>query len=129
RRNRLFIELRSEEVAESRPPHPQLEAFYQNEVRAVLEGDDPSWGWIFTDRARQPIPENRVEALRMVVGPGQARIVDGLMSWVERKRRLDLEFWLDGRANCWLRVHGWASAVLLALVIDHVIGSVRLGGW
>jgi cytochrome b561 len=65
----------------------------------------------------------------MCVGPGQARIVDGLMAWVERRRQLDVEAWLDRLANCWVPVHGWLAWVLLALTLDHVIGACLRGGW
>lgn len=129
RRNRLSIEMWSEEVGESRPPDSAVKGFFDGDVRPVLEAPDPSWGWIFTSGAREPILESRVEALRMLVGPGQARIVDALMNWVERRRQLDVEFWLDRLANCWVKVHGWLAWLLLALVLDHVVGSCLRGGW
>jgi len=129
RHNRLYIELWSEEVGESRPPDSAIEAFFEEEVKLVLEAPDPSWTWLFTRQACEPIWANRVEALRMLVGPGQTRIVDGLMNWVERRRQLDVEFWLDRLANSWLKVHGWMAWALLLLVLDHVIGFCYRGGW
>ena len=55
--------------------------------------------------------------------------LDQFRRWVDRRRELNLEDWLDRLANGWLWVHGLAAALLFALVIDHVVGSIRFGGF
>jgi hypothetical protein len=131
RRNRLFLEALSAEVAPSEPPGPLLEEFFRGEVAVCLadEASPPSWGWLFTAEARELIAKNRVAAVKAAVGPNQARLVQRLMKWVERRRQLNVEQWLDRLANCWLWAHGWAAVVLLVLVADHVIGSIHSAGW
>ncbi|HKI35947.1 MAG TPA: hypothetical protein VKA46_29090 [Gemmataceae bacterium] len=134
RRNRLFLEAVSAEVIPSQPPAPVLEEFYNQEVAPYLNvAPDPdkgklAWGWLFTRAAREPIAKNHVDAIQAAVGPDQVHIVEALMRWVNRRRQLNVEQWLDRLANCWLWVHGWAAVVLLALVIDHIVGSFLLVG-
>ena len=128
RRNRLFLEALSREVSPCRPPSPLLEEFYREDVLPYLDSERPSWGWLFTPAAREPITRNRARAIQVALGPSQARVVQQLMQWVERRRQVNIEDWLDRLANCWLPVHGWVAVVLLILMVDHVVGSIWFGG-
>jgi hypothetical protein len=128
-RNRRVLEALCPLVRECEEPSEVLRDFWAGSVRRFLEAERAGWGWLFTAEAREPVPANEARRVRAVVSPRQGLIVDQLLLWVERRRLLNVEAWLDRLATVWLTVHGAVSAVLLVLVADHVLGSIRYGGF
>jgi hypothetical protein len=142
RRNRLYLEIATPHVAESGVdveqvlPSP-LEAFYKEFVLRLVSGTDgrgPAvpvrpWGWVFTSEAWESVPANRVAAVRVLLDPRDARLLDRWLGYLDRSRQLDVEEWFDRLANSWLQVHIAAASLLFVLVFDHVFGSVLFGGY
>ena len=56
-------------------------------------------------------------------------MIKQLWDWVERRRRMDLEFWLHGLARSWIWIHGPAAWPLLMLVLNHVVINLYYGGF
>jgi len=56
-------------------------------------------------------------------------VLRALEDLVDRRRQLDLEYSLHRLGRLWLLAHGPASALLLALVLDHVLMSAWYGGY
>lgn len=66
---------------------------------------------------------------RELAPPRQDRIIEQLWQLVELRRQLDIEYWFDRLARMWVLIHAPAAAALLLLVINHVVGSMRYGGF
>jgi hypothetical protein len=130
RRNRLYLELACPaHVARSRKPPGTVERFFEEAVAIYLRSEFPSWGWLFRGSALEPVPHNHYLRVRALVAPEHHGPIDQLWEWVQRRRRMDLEFWLHRLARAWLLVHGPASWALLVLVIVHVVSSLYYGGF
>jgi hypothetical protein len=127
-RNRLLLQVICPQIEECEEPTGLLKDFFK-EVEPRLEKERVPWGWLFKPQAQEAVPHNVARRIRAVLSSRQHRALDQLVKWLERKRRLDLEIWLDRLATAWLGVHGIAALVLLVLVIDHVLGSIRFGGF
>jgi hypothetical protein len=128
-RNRLVLEAICPQILACEKPSEVLVTFYQESVEPYLEPERVSWRWLFTPAAREPIPNNVARHIRALVPPRQGRVVDQLLRWVERRRQLNVEAWLDRLATVWLSVHAVSAAALLVLVVDHILGSIRFGGF
>ncbi|HEX5269566.1 MAG TPA: hypothetical protein VFW33_03715 [Gemmataceae bacterium] len=128
-RNRIVLEAICPQVTECAEPGPLLDRFYREHVEPCLGRERVPWVWLFTPAAHEMIPHNVVVRFRALVGPCEGRALDQLLRWVERRRQLNREEYLDRLATLWLRLHGLAAAALLVLALDHVLGSLRFGGF
>ncbi len=97
---------------------------FEEKSKELLEKGFPSWRWIFQSEASEPISAAVVESYRLLLDDSQKKLLNQLLKWVERRRRLNVEEWFDRLAYRWLWIHGFLAALLGALVIDHVVGSV-----
>jgi hypothetical protein len=130
RRNRLYLELSYPEyVAQSRFPRERVGRFFEEAVAGYLRSEFPSWGWIFHRSALEPISVNHYLRVRALADPSQAGMIKQLWDWVERRRQMDLEYWLHRLARAWLWAHGPAAWPLLALAVYHVVSSLYYGGF
>jgi hypothetical protein len=130
RRNRLFLErLCPELIKTSQKPPQTVERFFEIEVARYLATEFPSWGWLFRAEALEPVSRNHYLRVRTLVSEDQLATVDQLWQWVQKRRRMDLEFWFHRLARIWLVVHIPVAWALVALVIFHVASSIYYGGW
>ncbi len=128
RRNRLYLELSCpEHIARSKKPPETVGLFFEEAVAGYLRSEFPSWGWLFRRSALEPVSENHYLRVRALADPDQAGMIKQLWDWVERRRRMDLEYWLHRLARSWLWVHGPAAWPLLVLVLYHVVSSLYYG--
>jgi hypothetical protein len=129
RRNRVFLEaLCPSEIAESRAPPEAVERFFE-QAATYLQTGYPSWTWLFSPRALDPVSWNHYHRVRELASPEQCRLIDELWEFVQRRRELDVEYWFHRLARVWLLVHGPGAWALLALVAAHVVSSVYYGGF
>jgi hypothetical protein len=129
RRNRAFLEsLCPTGIAKSAAPPEAVERFF-DEVTIYLGTGYPSWTWLFSAQALEPVPRNHYLRVRELVSPEQRKGIDERWGFVQRRRQLDIEFWFHRLARVWLLVHGPAAWALLALVAAHVVTSIYYGGW
>jgi hypothetical protein len=130
RRNRLILEAAYPDLVKvSQPPLPTVTRFFKEEVLGYLSRPLPSWRWLFTQAAIEPVPRNHYLRVRALAPKEQAGVIDQLWAWVEERRQIDLEYWFHRLARLWLWVHGPVSAALLALALAHVYLSIYYTGW
>jgi hypothetical protein len=130
RRNRLYLELSyPEHFARSRKPPETVGRFFEESVAGYLRSEFPSWGWLFHDAALEPVSRNHYLRVRALADPEQAGMIDQLWDWVQRRRQMDLEYWLQRLARAWLLIHVPAAWPLLVLVLYHVAWSIYHGGF
>ncbi len=129
RRNRLFLEAACPDLVRrsDRPPET-VKRFFAEEVSGYLRSGFPSWGWLLSAEALEPVPRNHYLRARELAPPGEVGRVDQLWLWVEERRQMDLEYWFRRLTRGWLLVHAPAAWALLALVLMHVLSSIRYGG-
>jgi hypothetical protein len=129
RRNRLYLELACPEyIAPSAKPPAAVSRFFEEEVAGYLRSQFPSWDWIFQRSALEPISRNHYLRLQALVDRGHAGTIKQLWDWVERRRQMDLEYWLHRLARVWLWAHGPLAWPLLVLVLYHTVWAVYYGG-
>jgi hypothetical protein len=127
RRNRLFLEAAGPKLIRvSQPPPKTVTRFFQDEVGAYLHAPFPSWRWLFSREALEPISRNHYLRVRALAGKDR---VEPLWEWVQERRQMDLEYWFHRLARVWLLVHGPAAVALLVLVLVHVCYSIYYGGF
>jgi hypothetical protein len=127
RRNRLFLEAASPDLfRKSQPPPAPVTRFFQDEVGRYLHAPFPSWRWLFSREALEPVSCNHYLRVRALAGKDQ---VDPLWQCVQKRRQMDLEYWFHRLARVWLLLHGPAAAGLLVLVLVHVWYSIYYGGF
>jgi hypothetical protein len=73
--------------------------------------------------------ENAYLHAHLLAANGQRAIVEAVWQLVQARQRLDWEYRLHQMGRLWLLVHGPAAWVLLVLIIEHVVVSVRYGGF
>jgi hypothetical protein len=130
RRNRLFLEAACPGLVRvSQPPPQTVTRFFQDEVLRYLSEPLPSWRWLFTPAALEPVPRNHYRRVRALTPEAQAGVIKQLWKLTKERRQIDLEYWFQRLARLWLWVHGPASVVLLALVLAHVGLSIYHTGW
>lgn len=129
KRNRVFLEaLCPSEIAESIAPPEAVERFFE-QVSAYLQTGYPSWGWLFSYEALEPVSCNHYDRVRELASPEEGVVVETLWAFVQKRRDLDVEYWFHRLTRIWLLVHGPAAWALLILVIVHAISSVYYGGF
>jgi hypothetical protein len=129
RRNRLFLEAACPElIRKSQPPPQTVRQFFLDEAGRYLRAPFPSWRWLFSREALEPVADNHYQRVRALTAPDQWAVIDQLWQWVQERRQLDLEFWFHRLARAWLLVHGPVAAALLVLVAFHVFSSIYYGG-
>ena len=130
RRNRIYLDLSCpEHIARSKKPPETVGLFFEDAVAGYLRSEFPSWGWLFRRAALEPVSENHYLRVRALSSPDQAGMIKQLWDWVERRRRMDLEYWFHRLARSWLLLHGPAAWPLLVLVLYHVVSSLYYGGF
>jgi hypothetical protein len=131
RRNRLFLEAACPGLVRPSQALPQpVIRFFEDRVLGYLSQPFPSWRWLFTPAALEPVPRNHFLRVRALVPRrDQADVIDDLWDWVQERRQIDLEYWFHRLARLWLWVHGPATAALVGLVIAHVWLSIYHTGW
>jgi len=130
RRNRLILEAACPDLIKlSQPPPQTVTRFFKEEVLTYLNQPVPSWRWLFTQAALEPVPRNHYLRILALTPKDQAGVIDQLWASVEERRQIDLEYWFHRLARVWLLVHGPVSAALLVLVVFHVYSSIYYGGF
>jgi hypothetical protein len=117
------------EIGSCPPLEEAVEAFFRETIHDYLEHEAPSWRWLFTKRGLGSVPLNYYTRAKELAPPRQDKIIDELWTLTQLRRQMDLEFWFHRVGRVWLLFHAPAAAVLLLLVIDHIIGSMRFGGF
>jgi hypothetical protein len=129
RRNRVFLEaLCPAEIVESAAPPEGVKRFFEQAAK-YLQTADPSWTWLFSPQALEPLSGNHYLRARELASPGQRRAIDDLWKFVQRRRDLDVEYWFHRLTRAWLLVHGPAAWALLVLVVAHAVSSIYYGGF
>jgi hypothetical protein len=129
RRNRVFLEaLCPSEIAESSALPEAVERFFE-EAAIYLQTGYPSWTWLFSSEALEPVSRNHYLRVRELASAEQCQLIDEVWGFVQRRRELDIEYWFHRLARVWLLVHGPAAWALLVLVLAHALSSVYYGGF
>lgn len=129
RRNRLFLEAICGDIISARAKLPEsVQRFFDDEVLVYLRSPFPSWGWVFTTAALQPVPHNHYLRVKALVADEHVGTIQKLWEWIEQRRQMDREYWLHRVATAWLWLHTPAAGLLFALVVAHILSSIWYGG-
>jgi hypothetical protein len=106
-----------------------VEQFCEARARPRLERAFTFGRWLLTAGRDDRVAHNEFTAAFEVADPRQGAVLKRLWDLVEERRQLDLEYRLHQLGRLWLLFHGPLAAALLLLTLEHVVMSLRYGGF